>query len=66
MPDGILRGGYKALERGDARPLLDLLADDFEWTEPDLPGYPLAGVHRGAEGMATGRARPDGRRCSTG
>src|SRR3954453_22142403 len=58
VPEGILRGGYEALERGDARPLLDLLADDFEWTEPDMPGYPLAGVHRGAEGMATGVLGP--------
>jgi ketosteroid isomerase-like protein len=58
VPDGILRGGYEALERGDAAPLLDLLADEFEWTEPDLPGYPLAGVHRGAEGLATGVLAP--------
>jgi ketosteroid isomerase-like protein len=58
VPEGILRGGYEALERGDAAPLLDLLADDFEWSEPDLPGYPLAGVHRGAAGMATGVLTP--------
>jgi uncharacterized protein len=58
VPEGILRGGYEALERGDAAPLLDLLADDFEWVEPDLPGYPLAGVHRGAAGMATGVLTP--------
>jgi len=58
VPEGILRGGYEALERGDAAPLLDLLADDFEWTEPDAPGYPLAGVHRGAEGMANGVLSP--------
>jgi ketosteroid isomerase-like protein len=58
VPEGILRGGYEALERGDAAPLLDLLADDFEWTEPELPGYPLAGVHRGAEGLASGVLGP--------
>lgn len=58
MPDGILRGGYEALERGDAGPLLDLLADDFEWTEPELPGYPLSGMHVGAEGLATGVLAP--------
>jgi ketosteroid isomerase-like protein len=58
VPDGILRGGYEALERGDAGPLLDLLADDFEWVEPELPGYPLSGVHRGAEGLATGVLAP--------
>jgi ketosteroid isomerase-like protein len=58
VPEGILRGGYEALERGDAAPLLDLLADDLEWTEPELPGYPLAGVHRGREGFAVGVLTP--------
>ena len=58
MPEGILRGGYEALERGDAAPLLDLLSEDFEWTEPSLPGYPLAGVHSGPSGMANGVLSP--------
>jgi ketosteroid isomerase-like protein len=58
VPEGILRAGYEALERGDAGPLLDLLADDFEWVEPELPGYPLSGVHRGAEGLASGVLTP--------
>jgi ketosteroid isomerase-like protein len=58
VPEGILRAGYEALERGDAAPLLDLLADDLEWVEPELPGYPLSGVHRGAEGLATGVLAP--------
>jgi ketosteroid isomerase-like protein len=58
VPEGILRSGYEALERGDAAPLLDLLPDGFEWVEPDLPGYPLSGVHRGAEGFATGVLAP--------
>jgi ketosteroid isomerase-like protein len=56
--DGVLRGGYEALERGDAAPLLDLLGPSFEWVEPDAPGYPLAGVHRGAEGVAAGVLGP--------
>ena len=34
--------------RGDNSPLLALLSEEFEWIEPDLPGYPLAGSHRGA------------------
>jgi ketosteroid isomerase-like protein len=58
VPQGTLRSGYEALGRGDAAPLLDLLGDDFEWVEPELPGYPLAGVHRGAEGFATGMLAP--------
>jgi hypothetical protein len=24
-----------------------MLGEDFEWVEPELPGYPLSGVHRG-------------------
>jgi ketosteroid isomerase-like protein len=58
VPDGILRSGYEALGRGDAAPLLDLLPEGFEWVEPELPGYPLGGVHRGAEGFATGMLAP--------
>ena len=58
MPEGLLRSGYEALGRGDAAPLLDLLPDEFEWVEPELPGYPLSGVHRGAEGFATGLLAP--------
>jgi ketosteroid isomerase-like protein len=58
VPEGILRSAYEALGRGDAAPLLDLLPDGFEWVEPSLPGYPLGGVHRGAEGFATGVLAP--------
>jgi ketosteroid isomerase-like protein len=58
VPEGILRGGYEALVRGDAGPLLAMLPADFEWTEPELQGYPLGGVHRGAEGLATGVLAP--------
>lgn len=58
MPEGLLRSGYEALGRGDASPLLSLIPDGFEWIEPSLPGYPLAGVHRGAEGLATGVLAP--------
>jgi len=58
VPEGILRGSYEALARGDAGPLLGILPAEFEWTEPELPGYPLAGVHRGASGMAKGLLAP--------
>lgn len=59
MPDGIFSRAYEALGRGDAGPLLDLLGPSFEWEEPsDLPGYPLGGVHRGAEGFTTGVLAP--------
>ena len=52
MPEGILRGGYEALERGDAGPLLALLSPDLEWVEPSVEGYPLSGVHRGRDAFA--------------
>ena len=58
MPEAVLRSGYEALGRGDAGPLLDLLPDDFEWVEPDQSGYPLAGAHVGAAGLATGVLAP--------
>jgi ketosteroid isomerase-like protein len=56
--EGILRGSYEALARGDAGPLLGMLPPSFEWTEPELPGYPLSGVHRGASGLAKGLLAP--------
>ena len=52
MPDGILGTAYVALGRGDNDSLLALIGPDFEWVEPDLPGYPLSGVHRGRDGVA--------------
>jgi ketosteroid isomerase-like protein len=48
LPDWTLGTAYEALARGDSSPLLALLGEDFEWDEPELPGYPLGGVHRGA------------------
>jgi ketosteroid isomerase-like protein len=58
VPEGILRGSYEALARGDAGPLLGMLPPEFEWTEPEIEGYPLSGVHRGASGMARGFLAP--------
>jgi ketosteroid isomerase-like protein len=48
LPDWSLGTAYEALGRGDNSPLLALLGEEFEWVEPELPGYPLGGVHRGA------------------
>jgi ketosteroid isomerase-like protein len=41
----------------DSGPLLDLLGDGFEWVEPELAGYPLSGVHRGRDGVASALER---------
>src|SRR4051794_170237 len=35
-----------------------MLPPEFEWTEPEIDGYPLSGVHRGASGMARGFLAP--------
>src|SRR4051812_32208202 len=51
MPDGILGTAYVALGKGDNGPLLALLGRDFEWVEPELPGYPLSGAHRGPDAI---------------
>ena len=58
MPEGILATAYEALGRGERDPLLALLGNDFEWIEPELEGYPLAGVHRGPEGVTQGVLYP--------
>ena len=42
-----LRRGYEALNRGDLSVVLELLAPDIEWHEPE-PG-PDAGTHLGRE-----------------
>jgi ketosteroid isomerase-like protein len=57
VPGGNLGTAYEALRRGDNGPLLGLLASGFEWVEPELAGYPLAGVHRGPDGVASVFAR---------
>ena len=51
MPGGVLGTAYEALARGDSGLLLALIDADFEWVEPDLAGYPLAGAHRGPDGV---------------
>jgi ketosteroid isomerase-like protein len=48
VPDWTLGTAYEALGRGDNSPLLAMLGEQFEWVEPELPGYPLGGIHRGA------------------
>jgi len=58
VPEGILATAYEALGRGERDPLLALLGPDFEWIEPELDGYPLAGVHRGPEGVTQGVLYP--------
>lgn len=58
MADRTLGAAYDALARGDSSLLLELLPDAFEWPEPELPGYPLAGTHRGSDGVRNGVLEP--------
>ena len=58
MAGGTLGTAYEALGKGDSGPLLAMLGRDFEWVEPELAGYPLSGVHRGAHGVEHGVLRP--------
>jgi len=45
---------YAALARGDLDAALAALDPEVEWVEPDTPGLPFAGVHRGREGVVSG------------
>jgi len=49
---GVVQQGYEALGRGDIPALLDLMADDVEWTLQGPPVIPWAGTRRGREGVA--------------
>jgi ketosteroid isomerase-like protein len=47
----LVKDGYAAFSRGDIPGLLSLLAEDVEWIIPGA-GLPLAGTHRGHDGVA--------------
>ncbi len=49
---GVVQQGYEALGRGDIPALLDLMADDVEWTLQGPSVIPWAGTRRGREGVA--------------
>lgn len=46
----LVQEAYAAFKRGDIPAVLNSLADDIEWIEPDVP--PLGGVYRGKESVA--------------
>lgn len=43
----ILKQAYAEFSRGNIPAVLDLLADDVEWTDPGYPDLPYAGARRG-------------------
>jgi uncharacterized protein len=48
----VVQETYEAVGRGDIPALLDLLADDVEWTFQGPSVIPFAGTRRGREGVA--------------
>jgi uncharacterized protein len=48
---GVVQGTYQAVGRRDIPALLDLLAEDVEWTMQGTSKIPIAGTHRGHEGV---------------
>jgi uncharacterized protein len=48
----IVKRGYEAFGRGDTQALLDLFADDIEWSSPGPPELPTAGNRRGRQQVA--------------
>jgi ketosteroid isomerase-like protein len=48
----LVRRGYEAFGRGDINGLLELLAEDIEWTSPGPPELPTAGTRRGRQQVA--------------
>jgi ketosteroid isomerase-like protein len=48
----IVRQGYEAFGRGDIQALLNLLAEDVEWTSSGPTDLPTAGTRRGRQQVA--------------
>ena len=48
----VIRQAYEAFGRGDVPAVLDLLADDVDWTLQGPSVIPWAGPRRGREGVA--------------
>ncbi len=47
-----LQRSYEAFGRGDIPTVLAEMDSNMEWDEPQAPGYPPAGVHRGPQAIA--------------
>ena len=47
-----LQGLYEAFGRGDIPTVLAAMDPNMEWDEPQAPGYPSGGVHRGPQAVA--------------
>jgi uncharacterized protein len=49
-----LQGLYEAFGRGDIPTVLAAMDPNMEWDEPQAPGYPASGLHRGPQAVASG------------
>ena len=47
-----LQGWYEAFGRGDMPTVLAAMDPNIEWNEPQAPGLPFSGVHRGPQAVA--------------
>ncbi len=47
-----IRGAYEAFVRGDVGAVLECFDPGIEWIEPERPGLPWGGRHRGREAVA--------------
>jgi uncharacterized protein len=50
----LLKSLYDAFGRGDIPTVLGAMDASIEWSNPEAPGYPLGGLHRGPQEIATG------------
>jgi uncharacterized protein len=50
----LLKSLYDAFGRGDIPTVLGAMDASIEWVNPQAPGYPFGGLHRGPQGVATG------------
>ncbi len=48
-----IQGLYEAFNRGDIQTVLAAMDPVIEWDEPQAPGFPPGGVHRGPQAVAT-------------
>ena len=49
----LVQGLYEAFARGDIPAILEAMDPDIVWNVPQAPGYPLGGVRRGPQSIAS-------------
>ncbi len=49
----LVQGLYEAFARGDLPAILEAMDPDIVWNVPQAPGYPLGGIRRGPQSIAS-------------